>query len=148
MAQKNKKTVNKFNLLKWWTFFLRAEGVSCSLDVLYGGLRIIKLQILIKKRKEKKFCRRFLSTFVHQNPGSVSEFTWNASSGSGYKESGSTALIKTLSYWSKTTDQWPPRDNWNKGAIIIMILDPFLWQYLLCRPRRGFAVQLFHRHAK
>ncbi len=28
---------------------LRAEGFSCSLDVLYGGLGISKLQILIKK---------------------------------------------------------------------------------------------------
>jgi hypothetical protein len=29
---------------------LRAEGFSCSLDVLYGGLGISKLQFLIKKR--------------------------------------------------------------------------------------------------
>jgi hypothetical protein len=29
---------------------LRAEGFSCSLDVLYGGLGINKLQFLIKKR--------------------------------------------------------------------------------------------------
>jgi hypothetical protein len=29
---------------------LRAEGFSCSMDVLYGGLRISKLQFLIKKR--------------------------------------------------------------------------------------------------
>jgi hypothetical protein len=29
---------------------LRAEGSSCSLDVLYGDLGISKLQFLIKKR--------------------------------------------------------------------------------------------------
>jgi hypothetical protein len=28
---------------------LRAEGFSCSLGVLYGGLEISKLQFLIKK---------------------------------------------------------------------------------------------------
>jgi hypothetical protein len=32
---------------------LRAEGFSCSLGVLYGGLGISKLQILIKKIKIK-----------------------------------------------------------------------------------------------
>ncbi len=31
---------------------LRAEGFSCSLDVLYGGLGISKLQFLIKKKKK------------------------------------------------------------------------------------------------
>jgi hypothetical protein len=30
-------------------FLLRAEGFSCSLGVLYGGLGISKLQFLIKK---------------------------------------------------------------------------------------------------
>ncbi len=34
---------------------MRAEGFSCSLDVLYGGLGIIKLQFLIKKELLKKF---------------------------------------------------------------------------------------------
>jgi hypothetical protein len=28
---------------------LRAEGFFCNLDILYGGLGIVKLQILIKK---------------------------------------------------------------------------------------------------
>jgi hypothetical protein len=34
-------------------FSLRAEGFSCSLDVPYGGLGIIKLQFLIKKKIKK-----------------------------------------------------------------------------------------------
>jgi hypothetical protein len=44
-----RKTVNKFHLLKSW-MFLRAEGFSCSLDVIYEGLGISKLQFLINKR--------------------------------------------------------------------------------------------------
>ncbi len=45
---KIEKKLIKFNFLKCWTFSnLRAEGFSCSLDVLYGGLGI-KLQFLIK----------------------------------------------------------------------------------------------------
>ena len=34
-------------------FLCRAEGFSCSLGVLYGGLGISKLQFLIKKLKIK-----------------------------------------------------------------------------------------------
>jgi hypothetical protein len=34
-------------------YLLRAEGFSCSLGVLYGGLGISKLQFLIKKIKIK-----------------------------------------------------------------------------------------------
>jgi hypothetical protein len=59
------------------------------------GIRMIKFQFLIKKRKEKISAKFFLSTLVYQHPGS----------GSGFNESGSPALKKTLSYWSKTTDQ-------------------------------------------
>jgi hypothetical protein len=40
ITQKNKK-VKKFHVLKCWMFtFLRVEGLSCILDVLYGGLGI------------------------------------------------------------------------------------------------------------
>jgi hypothetical protein len=46
---------------------LRAEGVYCTLDVLYGGLGISKLQFLIS-------CK-FFSIFGHQNPGSGSLFS-------------------------------------------------------------------------
>ncbi len=34
---------------------MRSEGCSCSLEVLYRGLRISKLQFLIKKRLKKPF---------------------------------------------------------------------------------------------
>jgi hypothetical protein len=43
--------------------FLRAEGYSCSLCVLYGGLRISKLKFSIKKYKkylQLKFFLKFL----------------------------------------------------------------------------------------
>jgi hypothetical protein len=67
---------------------LRAEGFSCSLDVLYGGLGISKFKFLIKKRWRKKFWAvpMFLSMFVHQNCGSVSGFglAWNSGSVSWY----------------------------------------------------------------
>jgi hypothetical protein len=42
MTHKNRKKSRIF-------MFLRAEGFSCSLSVLYGGLGISKLQFLIKK---------------------------------------------------------------------------------------------------
>jgi len=45
----HKKKVQNFHVFKYWMFSLRAEGFSCSLGVLYGGLGIIKLQFLIKK---------------------------------------------------------------------------------------------------
>jgi hypothetical protein len=37
------------NVLKCYMFSFEAEGFFCSLDVLYGGLGIGKLQFLIKK---------------------------------------------------------------------------------------------------
>ncbi len=48
---------------------LRAEGFSCSLDVLYGSLEISKLQFLIKKKIQTNFqlSSIFLSSvFGHQ----------------------------------------------------------------------------------
>jgi hypothetical protein len=49
---------------------LRAEGISCSLYILYGGLGISKLQFLIKEITQ--FQPVFFSIFGHINPGSVS----------------------------------------------------------------------------
>jgi hypothetical protein len=52
-AKMTHKKVNKFHFLKYWMFSF--EGFPCSLDLLYGGLGISKLQFLIKKRYLKKF---------------------------------------------------------------------------------------------
>ena len=66
---------------------LRAEGFSCSLGVLYGGLGISKLQFLIKKL-EIKFPAINFFNFSHQtldpdpDPGSGSAIRRNAGSGS------------------------------------------------------------------
>jgi hypothetical protein len=57
-----------------------AEGLSCSLEVLYGGLGISELQFLIKEEK-KKISAFFSSIFGHQNSGSISE----SGTGSIYK---------------------------------------------------------------
>jgi hypothetical protein len=61
--------VKKFYVLKCWIFSLRAEGFSCSLDVLYGGLGICKLQFLIKKILNFFSSCKFFSIFIHRNPG-------------------------------------------------------------------------------
>ncbi len=75
MAQKNKKWLIKFI---FWRALLRAEGFSCSLNVLYEGVGISKLQFLIIKRYKKNFsCIFFFFNVDHQNRGSVS--------GSGFK---------------------------------------------------------------
>jgi hypothetical protein len=47
---------------------LRAEGFSCSLGVLYGGLGKSKLQFLIKKTKIKFPAVHFFSILGHPDP--------------------------------------------------------------------------------
>jgi hypothetical protein len=49
IIHKNRKKSRIFMFLSTGFSFLRAEGFSCSLGVLYGGLGISKLQFLIKK---------------------------------------------------------------------------------------------------
>jgi hypothetical protein len=49
MTHKNRKKVQNFHVLSTGCSLLRAEGFSCSLGVLYGGLGISKWQFLIKK---------------------------------------------------------------------------------------------------
>ncbi len=49
MAQKNRKELLNFIFWRAGCSPLRAKGFSCSLDVLYGCLGIIKLKFLIKK---------------------------------------------------------------------------------------------------
>jgi hypothetical protein len=53
MTQKIRKKDRIVIFLSAGYSLLRAEGFSCSLGVLYGGLEISKLQFLIKKIKIK-----------------------------------------------------------------------------------------------
>jgi len=66
---------------------LRAEGFSCSLGFLYGGLGISKLQFFIKKIKIKIYSRKFFSILGPQtldpDPESGSAIRKNAGSVSG-----------------------------------------------------------------
>jgi hypothetical protein len=49
ITHKNKKKSRIFIFLSTGCSLLRAEGFSCSLGVLYGGLGISKLQFFFKK---------------------------------------------------------------------------------------------------
>jgi hypothetical protein len=49
MTQKNREKSRIFMFLSTGCSLLRAEGFSCSLGFLYGGLGISKLQFLMKK---------------------------------------------------------------------------------------------------
>jgi hypothetical protein len=57
---------------------VRDEDFSCSLDVLYGGLGISKLQF--EEKKYKFFSALNFPIFGHQDPGSGSALTKNARS--------------------------------------------------------------------
>ncbi len=73
-AQKWPTKIKLINFIFWSAgcSVLRTQSFSCSLDVLYGVLRISKLQFLIKKKILRKIqLYFFLSVFFgHQNPGS------------------------------------------------------------------------------
>ncbi len=69
MTHKNRKKLINFIFCSVGCFLLRAEGLTCSLDVLCGGLRISKLQFLIKKISVFSAVL-FFSIFGHQNRGS------------------------------------------------------------------------------
>ncbi len=78
--------------------FLRAEGFSSILGVLYGSLRISKLHFLIKKF-QIIFCScKVLFCFVHQNPGSGLVFSLKIllAPVSGINESRSETLLCTV----------------------------------------------------
>jgi hypothetical protein len=83
MTHKNRKKSRIFMFLSTGYSTLRAEGFSCSLCVLYGGLGISKLQVLIKKieMSSNKF-------FPILGPGSLS--------GSALNQCGSETLAKTV----------------------------------------------------
>jgi hypothetical protein len=86
MTNKNRKKSRIFMFLGTGCSLLRAEGFSCSLGVLYGGLRISKLQFLIKKIEIKFPAINFRSS----NPGSVS--------GSALNQCGSDTLPQGLTH--------------------------------------------------
>jgi hypothetical protein len=71
MTHKNRKKSNIFMFLSTGCSLLRADGFSCSLGVLYGGLGISLLQFLIKKI-EIKFPAMIFFNFRSSNPGSGS----------------------------------------------------------------------------
>jgi hypothetical protein len=48
MIYKNREVLRNFMFCKAGCSLLGAKGFSCSLDVLFGGLRISKLQLLIE----------------------------------------------------------------------------------------------------
>ncbi len=69
--QKLYKILRNFMIWSGGCSLLRAEGFFCSLDVLYGGLGIGKLQSLIKKILNFCFsCKFFLRFSVTKDPGS------------------------------------------------------------------------------
>jgi hypothetical protein len=86
---------------------LRAEGFSCSLGVLYGGLGISKMQFLIKKIKIKFPGVNFFSILGHltvdPDPESGSAIRKNAGSGSALNQRGSATL---------SSGPWSRRDRW------------------------------------
>ncbi len=65
---------------------LRAEGFSCSLGVLYGGLGLSKLQFLIKKIEIKYPAINFFLILGHQtlDPDPESRSAIRKNAGSGY----------------------------------------------------------------
>ncbi len=71
MTHKNRKNYRIFMFWSAGCSLLRAEGFSCSLGVLYGGLGISKWQVLIKKIKIKFPAVIFFSILNHQtlDPG-------------------------------------------------------------------------------
>jgi hypothetical protein len=71
MTHKNRKKYRNFMFWSAGCSLLRAEGFSCSLGVLYGGLGISKLEFLIKKIKIK-FPSVYFFNFSSSNPGSGS----------------------------------------------------------------------------
>jgi hypothetical protein len=87
---------------------LRAEGFSCSLGVLYGGLGISKWQVLIKKIKIKFPAVNFFKVYVlkpwirirNPDPESGSAIRKNVGSGSvsgsALNRCGSETLEKTM----------------------------------------------------
>jgi hypothetical protein len=91
--------VQNFMFLSAGCSFLRAEGFSCSLGVLYGGLGRSKLQFLIKKiEKVIKPWIRIWDPY----PGSRSAIRKNAGSGSISGSAFNQCGSETLSFRSSS----------------------------------------------
>jgi hypothetical protein len=68
MTHKNRKKVKKFHAFEVLECsLLRYEGFSCSLDVLYGGLGISKLQF-DKKKSAVNFVQFLVIKTLGPNP--------------------------------------------------------------------------------
>ncbi len=92
MTLKNIKKPRIFMFLSTGCSLLRAEGFSCSLGVLYGGLGISKLQFLIKKI-EVKFPAKSFFNFRSSNPGIRKNAGSGSVSGSALNQCGSETLL-------------------------------------------------------
>jgi hypothetical protein len=96
MTHKNRKNY-EISCFEVMDFFLRVdEGFSCSSDVLYGGLGIIKLQFYQKNIKFFFSCKFLVIKTVDPDwigiqPNAGSGFGW------GLNESGSETLLGTIS---------------------------------------------------
>jgi hypothetical protein len=95
MTHKNRKKSRIFMFLITGCSLLRAEGFSCSLGVLHGGLGISKLQILIKKI-EIKFPAIIFSNFRSSNPAIRKNAGSGSVSGSALNQCGSETLLFSL----------------------------------------------------
>jgi hypothetical protein len=80
---------------------LRAEGLSCSFDVLFRVLGISKLQFLIKKYQIFFFRCKFFSIFGHQSLDPDQYSVKNAESGSETLQNTISKLL--LQVWGLTT---------------------------------------------
>ncbi len=106
MTHKNLKKSRIFMFLSTGCSFWRAEGFSCSLGVLYGGLRIGKLQFLIQKKFNFFSAVIFFQFLVIKawirirdpDPGSGSAIRKNAGSGSALNQCGSETLPVSYSF--------------------------------------------------
>ena len=99
MTHKNRKKSRIFMFFSTGCSLLRAEGFSCSLGVLYGGLGISKLQFLIKKIKIKFPISILGHQTLDPDPESGSAIRKNAGSGSvsgsALNQCGSETLVRT-----------------------------------------------------
>ncbi len=84
-THKNRTKLRNFMFRSAGRSLLKAEGFSRTVDVLYGGLGLSKLQFLIKKESDLFSCT-FPPSFCHQNPGS--------------------RLVFSLKCWIRVRTQW------------------------------------------